>query len=284
MENRRFSISSLVLLLVLCVVLNGCILDWLVKKKPPVKKIEEIAGLEAGFQMFPTPRDFDGPGTIFRVDKQNVRWKVKVVDVPIHPGNEIYGNRTIGGRDNFDLGLIFATVASGNITHENNCTLDFKITGTQRLETYDAEISPFIPEIRKAINGITPEKGNRYYLIRDVVSAANISYKFDKTTMDKIGGSGKINKLVELNSNLSWNSTDSYQLTENFPKPYYVCYKPWEITFLKDEKKQVRQLQTQAAYEFGGHKALTMKAKSGFDQEPVFKFEPVKEKLAWTEK
>src|ERR1700730_1320420 len=63
--------------------------------KPP-KPLSTLPDLGlTGFQTFPTPRTFDGPGTVFRITRERIRFPVTRLNVPVEQaGDESFANYT----------------------------------------------------------------------------------------------------------------------------------------------------------------------------------------------
>lgn len=218
MGKRNLPVFWGVVLMASCLFLNGCIFDSLFRRRNnPVSSI-----VDPGFQMFRTPRDFDGPGSVFRVDRNGEKSPVTNINLPSHSGNESIGAIQTSGSRNFNIGFIFPYVQA-DIKKDSNCTLDFKIDGAKRNWLYDDELKPIL---KKKMAEIIPEPGCRYYVIQETISAKKIRYHFNQDSLLSIGGEAAINELTEGNAGMSWNSTAKYQLTAKYNPPFYVFYKP----------------------------------------------------------
>ena len=258
-----------VLLITLSLVLSGCCLFC---NRPPTPPVQQMADFpEKGFQMFAAPRSSGGmPGLVFRIDREGKVLEVvnlnKDNSLNIDTREEAVGSVSKAGSADFNLGFLFGTKGNFNLTIGKTYNLSFKAGGVTRYVTEDWDIKPLLYRngMELARNWVP---GCRYYIIRETVSVKSISYKIGQDTLNNIGGEAKINALVQGSVGMKWNSTDEYQLTQEFDKPFLVFYKPERIIPEHDlfVNKQIR---------YGVQEARVP---------PTFKTLPVEEKLVWVE-
>lgn len=149
------------------------------------------------FQTFPTPRTFDGPGTVFRIDKKKARYHVLKLTVPVDEGSEEAGSVVQTGRWRFGVALGFLTGArvSAGREHEIVTTL----SGGKRQITYD-------PDIENALRSATIDfkQDNRYFLIRETVAYSAIRHRFVSGWDLSANEESTLRQLMDRMKDLKW--------------------------------------------------------------------------------
>src|SRR6266568_6162421 len=86
---------------------------WYLKKRPRFPTAPLANGLKyPGFQTFPTPRTFDFPGTVFRIDRSGTRFVVTTLPVSCESGREALGSYTTTG--SWTLSALLRYLAGGS--------------------------------------------------------------------------------------------------------------------------------------------------------------------------
>lgn len=186
--------------------------------------------MEPGFIMFPTPRDADPPGTIFRIDAQGVRSEVADISrqLSITVNSEadwsaVESKRRVG-EAKISLRRLFAgrvrAGAEGNIDHEIKSDLSLK--GVSRERTRDTDVDTLLP---RALRNVSFRPNNTYWLIRETISAKEISYTFSDSSLSAASAEGALAGLASAGLGYKWIHTNENRLVQRFPRAYRVLYK-----------------------------------------------------------
>jgi len=185
--------------------------------------------LDPGFIQFPTPRDFDPPGTVFRVDSSGVRFDVVDLSskLPLTNGEETFPFLSSSGRQSFrsNAFLRFLGAVVGikvGVASDNIFSAEYGLFGAQRQKTTDADIDP---ALRTALMDIDWRGGDTYYVIRETVSADSIEYSTNDSVAGALDGDATFRSIAGDTSHVTWNRSARYQLTLRFGHPERVFYK-----------------------------------------------------------
>ena len=178
-----------------------------------------------GFQTFPTPRTFDGPGTVFRIT-DGKKFTVTELKVRLHPaGTEEFADYKRNVDWSFELlgrflGLAKAAVGAGGslgVERDQQFTLRHRTGHPTR--TYDAEIRD---SLRRA--NIEFAKGSRYYVIREVISIKNLYVDAGPTWRADVKANVAWKKLVNGRGEAKWADASQTTLIRSFKPAHHVFY------------------------------------------------------------
>ena len=181
-----------------------------------------------GFKAFPSPRTFDPPGRIFRVDSNGRIFGVTSLNVEAHKGNEEIANY----KDTTDISLkqLLETVGVPatkfpvvvNLEFERKRKCETKSVSGIREFIDDNQVDKQLPVV---LSGINIREGNRYYLIRETVLTNNIDYTCEKSWLIDLGIEAEFQNVVKAQSGLNWGSGQEFSLKKKFDELHRVWYK-----------------------------------------------------------
>lgn len=195
---------------------------------------DPIPAPDPEFQAFPTPRTFDAPGTIFRIDATGKSFGVEDLSdrIKIRKGEESIGQYKSTMRTKLGNFLKFLNTnqISLGIGLEQNSNaiinIEFLADSLTREKTFDNNIKNALND---AIYKIEWKDNNKYYIIRETISAQKIFYKFSSSFNDTIGVKISLNELINTNSNFKKDLASKYDLIQSFSQPHRIFYKVEEI-------------------------------------------------------
>lgn len=215
--TRRFIVALILLLLTACTQNGGITMG---------------EGVElSGFQTFPTPRTFDGPGTVFRIAPDRTRFSVAKLNVPIDQvGVERFANYT--KTDVWSLATVIKYVGAPQLLSDaqvsanlgSSLELTLQIGQGSRERTYDADVTA-------ALNAASIEYrvDSRYYIIRETIGVSDLSYRFTRKKDLTSGVTAALIKTVQATGSLQWVSSEQTDLVQKFDRLHRVFYTAEEI-------------------------------------------------------
>ena len=212
------------ILLSLVAIAIGCIHQ--VVTTPP-----EIV-IEPGLKAFPTPRAFDGVGTITRIDREGVSHPfamLKVTPPPTLNPEQLPQYKmtdTVGA----SLLLSFLRKLAGSPSVGGvvgkTVVLSFTAVGTQRERSNDLDLRQALKPI---LGQLDFSDGSRYYLISETVLADSIAYTVAQSQVDSLGGSANLQNVAKGNVGIRRNGSSEYTLIARLRPPMRIFYKAEEI-------------------------------------------------------
>jgi hypothetical protein len=179
-----------------------------------------------GFEMFPTPRTFDAPGTLFRINREGTRlhvadWSTKV---SIETSPERVPDFAHTGTRTLNVGFFLRFLKIG-IKRDVKFKVDLSLEGAQREITSDSEIFDVISDM---IPTVAVVEGSRYYIIRETIKVDSMRYKLSQQTLGDFGGSAAFSDSVSA-AGLVWTDSLDYQIHQKFDDPHRVFFKVEEL-------------------------------------------------------
>jgi hypothetical protein len=199
--------------------------------RPPVA--EPLAA--EGFEAFPTPRAFDAPGTIYRVDSGGKRFEVSTLPVsPRARGEEAIPKMTRTSEISLKqlvetLGAKAAALpvkATSNLSSTSSTTVE-STSGVRTVLSDDelnAALSAWATNTR-------PAPGNTYYVIRETIAAPGVTYKVSQNWLASLDLDVKSLKAAGYNGEAKAGANNTLELDTKFGKNLNVWYKSEEVTF-----------------------------------------------------
>ena len=188
---------------------------------------------EHGYQAFSSPRANDAPGTIFRIDRRGVHYTVvESVFSSSDPMTTTSCQAAIAtvkreaifnGEMSLPKILKFAGGISVDQAKNTKLSLQVQLADAVIERTSDAAVQ----EILHRLNGIKLHERNRYFIIRETVSAKTLTLTVDETTLNELKGSSQSALALRVTNS----SNGKYSCTINFecPNGLRVFYKAEEI-------------------------------------------------------
>jgi hypothetical protein len=213
---------------------------------PPPITLENNVNLR-GFSTFPTPRTFDGPGTLFRIDKDGTKFPVAKLAIPVEVvGNEVFANYTretswsLGGFLKFVGAIRVLSDAQLSANMESTVNLTLQIGQGDRERTYDNEIAAALKDASVKYRG-----DSRYYVIRETIAVREISYNLTRGNNSLSTITVSINKAIDGSGSLKWVDSRQSELKQTFDQPHRVFYTVEEVLpsgtgFFGGEPKRIR--------------------------------------------
>jgi len=207
---------------------------------PPGRKNKEIL---PGFYLVKSPASDDRPGTVFRVDKrEKASYRVKTLDIQPSDANISIPSKENQKELNIGTLLDFIALKSSNIdltssnSFKNKKTYTFNLNNTKIYRLDDTQVSEHWEKLKEIViknEEIMDIKKNRYFIIREAVSATEIQIGKVKENVGSDSLIAKIDKIVDANIGVSWASIKKTELNISAKTPLFVFYKPQEIIFVK---------------------------------------------------
>jgi hypothetical protein len=227
--------------------------------------------VEQGFAMFPTPRTSDPPGTIYRKDREGRRFIVTTKLIPYlaertgeedFPAYSGFHDRRLssGGL----LGFLFGELTPVALGASGQRQVAFRVAlyGARRQWTEDEDIEyallvfeqcPSIdsgktidPSVRQILGDHvrcpqrlkwpTRRAGNRYFIIRETISADSLDFELADSTLKALGGVRALEEKIgpydsSASPAVSWRDTRRSLLTRRFDTPRRIYFLAEEVWF-----------------------------------------------------
>ena len=184
---------------------------------------------EKGLQLFPTARDYDGPGTIFRIDREGARGTAVDLSgmLSLTPRTEVVP--TLSLKDRFTARMLGKYLTdSAYLCDSTRDSIVVSATGTRRERATDVQLEAVIDSALKLIRW---REDNTYYIITETILADSLNYVFDSHSVADLGGDARLGALARGNARLSWQRDGvNYSLAARFEKPLRVFYKTERLT------------------------------------------------------
>ena len=181
--------------------------------------------VEPGLQLFPTPRDFDAPGTVFRISRDSVR--ATVVDLSemlrLRPRMEVIPGLYWKGKRGWGLSKFIGNDSVWSAEAQDSIVI--QTTGTGREIASDVLLGPVVDSAIKLISLGSWRRDNDYYIISETILADSLSYLLDQRVSTKLQGAA-------LHAGAYWSKSAQgrRQLIARFDKPLRVFYKVQRLT------------------------------------------------------
>lgn len=182
---------------------------------------------EPGFFLYPSPRTFDGPGTIFRIDKDGERSPIADLSpmVRVTPGEEVIPRIVVSGRVN--ASALFAWVGhETSVKYSKGDSAVVEIFGTRREITYEADRNRVVDSAEKIIDWSRP---GRVYLITEAILADSVNVHLRRETILGVGDSIQRDTSRARALRAYWSPSRATDLAVRFLRPHRVLYKAEQI-------------------------------------------------------
>ncbi|RYE52259.1 MAG: hypothetical protein EOP48_16870 [Sphingobacteriales bacterium] len=200
------------------------------KKKP---EVDPSSLMEPGWQFCSKPGTMNAPGSVFRIDQNNIRRETCDFHIDIQKAEEVFGNSV--QTTHLNVGIISRLIGlkgfglNVNANHQRDYELQFSIGGVVREYLTDKVLHTKLPEIINEIKTYY-DATNNYYLVREARSCRSLKYILAKSAVDDLGGEIELQKIISLNGNLfKLAKANEYELTSKFEQPMRVMFLADEI-------------------------------------------------------
>jgi hypothetical protein len=195
---------------------------------PTPKTIADAPVFEPGFQIFPSPRTFDAPGTIFRVDAEQIRHPV--VDLSgmlnIVPRDEVIPRLSVQGAFSIGAFLTWLGGEKRGAQYQRVDSITVAVTGAKREQAFETSLDKVLDSARHVIDWGRPGK---IYLITETVLADSVQIRLSTSTAISVGDSLKTDSARAHGISVQWRPQRAAEISVRFPKPYRVFYKVEQV-------------------------------------------------------
>lgn len=184
---------------------------------------------EKGMQVYSTPRNFDGPGTVFRIDPNGVKYPVTVLSIgTCEKCEEAFADHQGTTQSTLGAVLQYLKLGSLGVNAQRAVTVSTKLQSGQRFRTLDDAVDPALKNAKIAF-----KPNNRYYLVRETTAFKSIDYTITsgrsanaelKADLATAIGDG-----TRAEGKVGWTSDDRSTLSQKFDTAYHVCFSAEEI-------------------------------------------------------
>jgi hypothetical protein len=215
--NPRRRIASGIVVLISALQLVGCT-DAVVTLPPNIKY--------PGMETYPTPRAFDSPGTIFRIDNAGVRHYVDTLDIHAEgPLDEALVQVKRDGTISLSLlaqllGKLKAIDSgSASVKSDTNTVETVNLTGGHRFRAKDSDVDTAVTNLKLRF-----KPKNRYYVVRETVAVDAVEYTLTRAATTDAKAAAKINQMVDASAGITWKDQANNSLVQKFDKPRNFFY------------------------------------------------------------
>lgn len=175
-----------------------------------------------GFQTWPTPRSFDPPGTVFRLDGESF---IHIAQLPVQNsdvGSESIPSQTLSGTSSGSLLGYLRGQIEGGLGLEGNTTYQVTLNFSD-VHRWRADSS----QLEQALNSLQIPSGSRgpIYVVREAISVRSIQYEVSFHQAGR--GSASLEQAQNYGRGqiaVSSLSNGRYEINQSFEEPHYVFY------------------------------------------------------------
>lgn len=184
-----------------------------------------------GFETFPTPRTFDGPGTVFRIDRTGKRHFVAHLPVKVS-GPHAEALATSADVSSVSIHAVAQLLANPSAFQNvagsagaNSSALQTVDLGTgNRSRTDEGEMDA---AIRASTFEFKP--GNRYYVVREAIAVGKIEYVFAEWVGTNASLMATLKSIATGTAGITWQDAAARRMSQTFTTPHYLFFLPDEI-------------------------------------------------------
>lgn len=185
-----------------------------------------------GFEAFATPRSFDGPGTIFRIDGDGKRFLVGEITFKVKEGVEELpkaSSSRVFSLSQFIEALgasATAMPASIKANLSRTATTTIEATTAQRKFVSDDDV---VTAMLAWANRAKPNGDSVYYLIRETISTPGLVYKVDKNWLNSVNVDIQTLEVAGYKGEAKASAGDVLEMNRTFSQPLNVWFKAEKI-------------------------------------------------------
>ena len=186
-----------------------------------------------GFVAFDSPRDFDAPGQVYRIDTQGNLWQVGTIGVVAKSGKE--RTRTMESKANWSLSTVLKTIGASatqlpaNARAEVSRSREVTIEGTDVTREWIEDTQQPAQKVAKLLSDTEYRSGNKYFLIRETQAVQALTFHGSRKWLANAGVEAEIQKEISGKAEFKIDNNDSYSIVAKFDHPMRVWYKAEKV-------------------------------------------------------
>lgn len=186
----------------------------------------KVPTFEKGFQLFPSPRMFDGPGTVFRIDGDGVRRAVADLStvLSVRRESEVVPHVVSARRTEVSGWLSLGSLSRGEIQAEVVDSAFLSVFGAVREFAYEATIEAAVDSVAKLLDW---SRSGRVYIITETISADSVELGFVRRNAVSLADTASAVRAA--GGAIRWHPVSSSRLAVAFGRPHRVLYKAEEL-------------------------------------------------------
>lgn len=195
---------------------------------PKPQSLTQMPTYEVGLQVFPSPRDFDPPGTVFRIDPDGVFRPIADLSGLLHlqPHEEVVPRVAV--YRGFDIGTLFSWLGASSLGSKlervDSAVVD--VGGAEREQAFEVDLRRVVDSAARLIDWSKP---GRVYVVTETVLADSVAITLGVSTRLAVGDSLKADSARARGVSVSWTPHAATNLDLKFSRPYRVFYKAEEL-------------------------------------------------------
>lgn len=219
LKRGKLSTSAMLLASLIALLFTGCV------SSPSITPLEKEL-VYPDFQTFPSPRTFDRPGTVFRINSRNQKAQVIELNLPVTTGEEVLGNytRTINWEFGALLNFVGMNSYLGSANHASAVEVKMELLGARRERTFDKDVEEAL-----RLAKITFYPDSTYYIIREAISVSAINYELVRSKHLEAEAQQAWWRMLKVTTNASEKQASREVLKQSFGRPHYIFYSVLEI-------------------------------------------------------
>jgi len=192
-------------------------------KRPPLAVPVE------GFEAFPSARDFDPPGRVFRKDADGKTWPVGLLQVTPQSGKE--ETLAISKKEHVSLGGFLKSIGvaenilPAELKSKLNREIEVELESVSGTREYLDDDSGVYPAIAALFRRVPFKKDNEYYLIRETIASTEITFRSKVNWSAEFGADAEIKKIISANTEAKWGKENAVSMVKKFQSPLRIWYK-----------------------------------------------------------
>jgi hypothetical protein len=215
-DSKRGTIA-LALIALVVVVPAGV---WLTHRTPNfMEDTSSTIELDPGFQTFPTPRTFDGPGTVFRIDESGTKFPVTQLKIAYQEvGMEQVG--TYSRESKWTVGAL-ASFIGGHTSNDATGTIEslMKFGEGHRRRINDVEVDQALDASK-----IRYKPGSTYYVVHETIAIPSIDIEIRHSESLSPEARVTLDAVSKSNASLKWSDDRKKTLVMRFPELHNVFF------------------------------------------------------------
>lgn len=189
-----------------------------------------------GFEAFATPRTFDGPGTIYRIDPDGKRFLVATIKLKTSGGAEVVPKYS-STRD-LSLNQLLESIGANAAALPAKATSELSSKSSTTIEATKAfRAISSDDDVTAALSAwatsAKPRPGSTYYLVRETISTNSLSYKVNRSWLANLALDIQALKVAGYKGEGKTAGEDTLELNTQFEQMMNVWYKADLVRFSK---------------------------------------------------
>lgn len=189
--------------------------------------LERAPAYERGLHLFPSPRRFDGPGTVYRIGPDGVRRAVVDLSslVVVTPRQEAVPTLRVRGA--FNLGAFVDWLGhSRGLGLQRIDSATITVVGGMREQAFESDLRRVVDSAVKLVDWT---KSGRVFVITETVLADSVDISLSASRAYAFGDSLSSDSARARGIAVRWMPGSSLSIALGFPAPHRVFYKAEQI-------------------------------------------------------